>query len=360
MRRFLAQAAIAITALVASAAGAAPAAISQDPPIDRANPASGGGLQFVSHGERVNAQLYLPAGPGLHPTVILLHGLPGNEQNLDLARAIQRAGWGVITFHYRGSWGSGGKFTLEGGCDDVESLLAEIRGPHGAEKWRADPKRIVVIGHSYGGFVAACASKRHPELVATGLIAPWDINHDARAFAKITAAEAKEKAASAFNDVEGRLSGADAQSLMAAVRDNGASLDLAATASSLARRPVLLATATRDDPGDQAADFRAAIARVQGASLTYRMFDTDHGFNDQRIALETFVLEGWRLCPELPPDNASRPAYPLPGRRSPWSPGIRRQSLYRGILQAISFAWSSSLWVFLRSSERPDRPVLAR
>ena len=300
MRRFLTPAALAITALVASAAGAAPAAISQDPPIDRANPASGGGLQFVSHGERVNAQLYLPAGPGLHPTVILLHGLPGNEQNLDLARAIQRAGWGVITFHYRGSWGSGGKFTLEGGCDDVDSLLAEIRGPQGADKWRADPKRIVVIGHSYGGYVAACASQRHPELIASGLIAPWDISYDARSFAKLTAAEAREKAPSAFNDVEGRLSGADAQSLMSSIRENGVRFELAATASSLARRPVLLATATRDDPGDQAIDFRAAIDRAQSASLTYQMFETDHGFNDQRIALETFVLDWLAALPGTP------------------------------------------------------------
>jgi hypothetical protein len=29
--------------------------------------------------------------------------VPGNEQNLDLARVFQRAGWTVITFHYRGT-----------------------------------------------------------------------------------------------------------------------------------------------------------------------------------------------------------------------------------------------------------------
>lgn len=300
MRRIVASAALAAIALIASATCASPIAISQDPPIDRADPASGSGLQFVSRGERVNAQLYLPAGPGLHPTVILLHGLPGNEQNLDLARAIQRAGWAVISFHYRGSWGSGGKFTLEGGCDDVDSLLAEIRGPQGAGKWRVDPERIVVIGHSYGGYVAACASQRHPELIATGLIAPWDISYDARSFGKLTAAEAREKAPSVFNDVDGRLTGADAQSLMTSIRRRGASLDLAATANSLAGRPVLLATATRDDPDDQAADFRAAIAGNEGAPVTYRLFETDHGFNDQRIALETFVLDWLASLPGAP------------------------------------------------------------
>jgi predicted alpha/beta-fold hydrolase len=37
--------------------------------------------------------------------VILFHGLPGNVQNLDLAQAIRRANWNVLTLHYRGSLG---------------------------------------------------------------------------------------------------------------------------------------------------------------------------------------------------------------------------------------------------------------
>jgi pimeloyl-ACP methyl ester carboxylesterase len=213
---------------------------------------------------------------------------------------MQRAGWAVITFHYRGSWGSGGTFTLEGGCDDVDSLLADIKGPSGAEKWRVDPKRIVIMGHSYGGYVAACASQRHPEFVATGLIAPWDISYDAREFAKLSAAQAREKASAGFNDVDGRLTGADAQSLMTSIREHGAALDLGAKAPALAGRPLLLATATRDDPDDQAIALRSAIGHLPGTRMTYRLFESDHGFNDQRIALEAFVLDWLASLPEAP------------------------------------------------------------
>ena len=46
-------------------------------------------------------------------TVILLHGFPGNERNLDLAQAIRRSGWNAVFFHYRGAWGSGGVFSFE-------------------------------------------------------------------------------------------------------------------------------------------------------------------------------------------------------------------------------------------------------
>jgi pimeloyl-ACP methyl ester carboxylesterase len=162
---------------------------------------------------------------------------------------------------------------------------------------------MVVIGHSYGGFVAACAAQRHRELVAVGLIAPWDISYDARAFAKLTDSQARDRAEDAFNDVDGRLTGADAQSLMATIRNHGTTLDLAAMAPALSGRPLLLAVATHDDPDDQGADLREALK--QSSRLTYRLFDTDHGFNDHRIALESFVLD-WLAPLSAAPRRPSR------------------------------------------------------
>src|SRR5437588_55662 len=87
---------------------AAPAAIGSDPPIDSTSRAGMIAFALPSHGANMNAVLYTAAGSGAHPTVLLLHGFPGNEQNLDLAQAIRRAGWNVLTLHYRGSWGSPG------------------------------------------------------------------------------------------------------------------------------------------------------------------------------------------------------------------------------------------------------------
>ena len=292
-------AAVALT-ILASSAAAAPRAISEDPPIDHAHPASGQGLQFASKGAHVNTQLYLPAGAGPHPAVIQLHGLPGNEQNLDLARAMQRAGWAVVTFHYRGSWGSGGAFTLPGGCDDVDALIADIAGPLGSTKWHIDPKRMVIVGHSYGGYTASCAARRHPELIAVGLVAPWDISYDARQVAKLTPRQLRERAPTAFNDVDGRLTGANAVSLMMAIRNHGAAMDLTAAVPALTSRPLLVATATRDDADDRAIGLLAALKSSPAARLTYREFETDHSFNDQRIALESFVLDWLATLPGAP------------------------------------------------------------
>jgi pimeloyl-ACP methyl ester carboxylesterase len=159
---------------------------------------------------------------------------------------------------------------------------------------------MVVVGHSYGGFVASCAVQRHPELAGAGLIAPWDISYDARQFSRLSPKEATEHASSAFNDVDGRLAGATALSLMRDVRNDGAKFRLAEAAPALARRPLLLVTATRDDPDDQAGELRAALQRTRDAHVTYRLFDTDHGFNDQRIALATYVLDWLATLPIAP------------------------------------------------------------
>lgn len=47
---------------------------------------------------RLLSVLYTAEGDGVHPTVILLHGIPGCEQNFDLAQALRRVGFHVLTF----------------------------------------------------------------------------------------------------------------------------------------------------------------------------------------------------------------------------------------------------------------------
>ena len=86
-------------------------------------PATSPELQFQSEGAHLNAVAYLAAGAGPHPTVLLLHGFPGNERNLDLAQAIRRAGWNVFFFHYRGAWGSGGEFSFGNALEDVRAVI---------------------------------------------------------------------------------------------------------------------------------------------------------------------------------------------------------------------------------------------
>ena len=58
------------------------------------------GVVFYSHGSKLLGGFYRAAGETPRPTVILLHGVPGVEKNLDLAYALRDAGWNCLYFHY--------------------------------------------------------------------------------------------------------------------------------------------------------------------------------------------------------------------------------------------------------------------
>src|SRR5580698_2768308 len=75
-----------------------PAAVVADPPMDKTFPADMQVVAILSHGSKMHGVLYIATGAGPHPALLLMHGFPGNEQNLDLAQSARRAGWNVLTF----------------------------------------------------------------------------------------------------------------------------------------------------------------------------------------------------------------------------------------------------------------------
>ena len=111
----------------------------------------------------------------LHPAVLLLHGFPGNEQNMDMAQSLRRAGFTVVTFHYRGNWGSGGQYRLAHLPEDAESVLNYMKAEHKA--LGIDPQRIFLLGHSMGGFTTFELLSRRVPMAGAVLMAPCDIEY---------------------------------------------------------------------------------------------------------------------------------------------------------------------------------------
>ena len=145
--------------------------VTMDPPAsDSVHPARLAELEFESAGARLNGIFYLPAGPGPHPVVMLLHGNPGNERNLDVAQALRRAGYAVLYFNYRGSWGSGGTFSRTHAIEDVHAALRFVRSPLAAERYRVDSARVAVVGHSMGGWLALLAASGDPRVGCVGAL----------------------------------------------------------------------------------------------------------------------------------------------------------------------------------------------
>jgi pimeloyl-ACP methyl ester carboxylesterase len=267
-------------------AGQLPDALIRDPRPDAAWPAQTLAQAIPSHGVNLNAVLYTAAGAGPHPTILLLHGLPGNEQNLDLAQSIRRAGWNVLTLHYRGSWGTPGTFSFAHCLEDAAATIDWLRSAEAAP--RIDSRKLVVIGHSMGGFVAAHLTAHDPDILAACLISGVDLG---AAFGALP----KDRAAAVVDDNVGTgdglhiLSGTSPEALAEEAKTHAERLRLADHASQLTTRPLLLITS--EDGFAAGSDALArAIEAIGSGALSLAHFATDHSYSDHRIALQIEVL----------------------------------------------------------------------
>lgn len=258
-----------------------PAAVYTDPAPDAAHPPRMEVLHIPSGGVEINGVAYLAGGAGPHPTVILLHGLPGNEKNLDLAQAIRRSGWSVVTFNYRGSWGSPGAFRFAQNLQDADAVLAYLRNPANALKLGIDPTRIAIAGHSMGGWVVAHTAAHDHALIGAILISMTDMG-------LIGSKPHAQAVASMAEDME-TLSGVTAESMVNELKAHAREFLVAGTAQGLARIPVLALT-VNDHLAAQTDALVAAIKAKGGTRVTAMHVDTDHGWSDHRIALESTVI----------------------------------------------------------------------
>jgi uncharacterized protein len=275
-----------------------PAAIDIDPAADKQHPAAMESFQLPSHGAKLNALVYIAAGAGPHPVVILLHGFPGNEKNLDLAQAMRRAGWDVLYFNYRGSWGSPGTFSFTHSTEDVAAALDYLRDPANASKFHADPKRIALVGHSMGGFMAAYGGSHDPSVLGIGIISGADFGAgQLAAHPEVTEAQTVSTLAPRLA-AEGMapLSGCTPEGLADEVWTHRAEWNFPQFAPGIGARPVLLVTS---DDGLAPAAKTLADALRQGGNkrVTEQHFTTDHAYSDKRIGLETAVLNWLTTLP---------------------------------------------------------------
>jgi pimeloyl-ACP methyl ester carboxylesterase len=284
-RAILLAAMLALGALPAAAQPASlPAAIFTDPPADAAHPPRMEVLHIPSGGVEINGVAYLAGGAGPHPTVILLHGLPGNEKNLDLAQAIRRAGWSVVTFNYRGSWGSPGTFSFEGNLADAKAVLAYMRDPANAAKLGIDTHRLVMAGHSMGGWVTALTAAQDPGLAGAALISAADMGGQGA----VPAAKAVVVKSMAGNMES--LAGTSPEKMADEIIGFSPRLSFnGEVAKGLAGKPLLVLTSD-DGLAANAERLAKAVQDAGGRSVVVRHEATDHSWSGRRIALEAEVI----------------------------------------------------------------------
>jgi dipeptidyl aminopeptidase/acylaminoacyl peptidase len=125
----------------------------------------------------ISALVYVPYNlprNGEHPAIVYVHGGPHAQTINSFDRFIQYAanqGYIVIAPNYRGSTGYGKEFQqanlFDMGGGDFEDVLA-------AADWikqtgYVDPKKLILMGSSYGGYLTMMGVTKAPEMWAAGV-----------------------------------------------------------------------------------------------------------------------------------------------------------------------------------------------
>jgi dipeptidyl aminopeptidase/acylaminoacyl peptidase len=131
-------------------------------------------------GVTIPAYLTLPPGKTAKnlPAVVLPHGGPSDrdEWGFDwLAQYLAAKGYAVLQPEYRGSSGFGDAWLMQNGFKSWKTSIGDITASAHwlADQGIADPKRLAIVGWSYGGYAALQSAETEPTLFkAVAAIAP--------------------------------------------------------------------------------------------------------------------------------------------------------------------------------------------
>ena len=248
---------------------------------------------FEVQGDRANGYWLYPNGAGPFPTVIFLNGFPGYEQNRDTAQALRRAGFVTFFFHYRGSWGSGGNFSLAGARQDVGAAVEYVKSFCDG-KCKDAPlasDRIALFGYSMGGWLALMATADRHDLSCVLALDFWNAGQSS-VLLKETLAETgkhhpvwqaeEELYSSKGAPLRTAASGVLVDEIVA-MSDDANPVN---RAEDIAKAPLFLLS-TNDEVH---ADLVAALQEFD-APVRAEVWDTSHSFDNKRVALSSAAID---------------------------------------------------------------------
>jgi pimeloyl-ACP methyl ester carboxylesterase len=248
---------------------------------DKNAPAGSAELFIPSGNSLIAGFIYKPNGAQKHPTLLLLHGYPGNERNLDLAQEVRAHGWNVIYFDYRGSWGSGGKFSFKNCVEDVVNVVSFCNKY--ADSLRIDTSNIVLFGHSMGGWVCLKALAQLPSVTKGFALSTWDIYSDYKDVHSQQQLMAKAKDPNTGGDYF--VLNSTLKEIYEPVIKNLSYYDIRNDTAALAGKQIIML-----DEHNGNAKLADQIKKTNQNYFDYEVWQTDHPFTNKRISLINKVL----------------------------------------------------------------------
>jgi len=259
-----------------------PSAVISDPVPDAKYPARMAVVHIPTGGVKINGIAYVAQGPGPHPVFVFFHGLPGNEKNLDLVQSVRRAGWTAVAVNYRGSWGSPGSYRFANNLEDGQAVLTYLRDPANAKTLGIDPAKMVIAGHSMGGWVVAHTAAKDHGLLGAVMISATDIGTFGTVMPRPALVQYMSERMESLADVT-------ADSMANELNKNSANWTFAKAAQGLTQLPMLVLTSD-DGRADQSGALAKTVQAAGGTRLTIDHVATDHSWSDHRIALQARVV----------------------------------------------------------------------
>lgn len=247
-------------------------------------PASIVELTITSNGDRMSGLAYLAAGKGPHPTILLLHGYPGNEKNLDVAQAMRRKGWNVVFFHYRGAWGSEGEFSVVNAEQDVQNVLQYINDDNNAKRLRINTEQISIVGHSMGGHMAIAGLIDNPKVTCA---VSYDGANMGANGGGIFNDPKMSKIWKDYSDSLFMLNGWSGDMAIEEAKQHGRALDLLQRLNKVNTRPILFIAANTDVIPMEVhiTPLVKALKTFKNNQVALQIIEDDHSFSSSRLLL---------------------------------------------------------------------------
>lgn len=239
------------------------------------SPATSKGLTISIENDSIAVYAMLAAGKEKKETVLLLHGYPGNEKNLDLAQELRRNGRNVIYFNYRGTWGSQGEYLYSNCLEDVKKVMDFFSNEENSEKYKVKPKSFILFGHSRGGGIALISGAKDDRVHKIAVYSPGNLG---RNFKKLNTEQIevhKMRLKSKF------MLNVDPEHFIADVKENVEAYSILNYKSQLKSKSILIL--------DENARNKDWIEELENAE--YILMKTDHSFSDKRLELIEKVSE---------------------------------------------------------------------
>lgn len=248
-------------------------------------------IKIESSGSDLIGVMMTPEGKGPHPTVILLHGFPGYEDNHDLAHSLRRCGLNVLLFHYRGCWGVSGNFTFSNCIEDVKESINFVTNEKNIKKFSIDKENIFLVGHSMGGFLTLTHSL-DKRIKASVAISPYDFGLKGCVM-KENEDELRD-GIDMFSDAILPLNNTDTMTLIREVILNGDEWKLSNKAKELSKQKILIIAATGDSIGPNKLHHKPLMKEIykyNTENVEEIFIDTDHSYCNKRVLLTKIVAQ---------------------------------------------------------------------